>query len=187
MSDKADNFKLTKDQLLAANTYIPMAKKDAFVHRNAERCFDRLQITVGDEKVPPMYMENPTIKARYMMTALVLDYLKLPCRVEADDEDLMSEESYDEYAGEHIFMQLERFKKADATRDMCYDLLHDYFDLNKRFDTQIRGILAAKNDTVSRQQQMNAAVMADMPKMLEELEAMAQKRRQGEVKEHGGV
>ena len=167
------NFMLTKETLFHANTYLPIEEKTAFISKYAERCFDRLSITTGNDEMPPMYMENTALKSRYMMYALVVKYLG----VEQEAEDaLMSVEDYDKYAGSHIIMQIERFKKDKELCDICYDLLSDYFDLVKRFENQIRGLLAVQNDMVVRQQVLMQTTMQELPQVLEQLKGLQEKK-----------
>ena len=64
-----------------AEAYVPISKKAEFVHYCAERCFDKLNITAASgndtlSTMPPMWKENPELKARYMMGGLLKLYLK---------------------------------------------------------------------------------------------------------------
>lgn len=170
-------FKLTRDHLAAAKTYLPLAQKEAFCRKNSERCFDRLKITMdkGDE-LPPLWMENTALKKRYLMTALVRDYLGLACE---EEDDLMTEADYDRWAGAHIFMQLERLKKEKgAVCDTCYDLLSDYFELSKMFESQMKGRLNAMNDPVSRQQIVSDMAIKQLPKAMEIMRMLQEKGAQ---------
>ena len=168
-----DNFVLTADILKKAKTYLPIAEKMAFASEYAPRCFDRLQITNGEEQMPPMYMENTGLKSRYLMYALVIKYLRIDC-VETESDALLTEAEYDRFA--HILQQLDRFKRDKDVQNIAYDLVADYYDLDKRFNSQVRGLLEVQNDTVMRQQMISTEMVKQFPAMMEELKALVEKR-----------
>ena len=176
-----EQYVLTAEALLKARTYVPIREKTAFVNEIAPKCFDRLQITAGDqEPMPPMYMENAALKARYLMTALVKLYLRdASVWGEPDDEWLMTEEAYDRFAGSHIFAQIQRFKSDAALRNQSFDLLDDFRELERMLTAQMRGMLAAQNDAVLRQQLLNREAMGQLPEVLKSLRELqeAEKRK----------
>ena len=148
-------YKLTEEDLLKADTYVPTAKKMEFVKTVAERCFDKLDImaTEGDENkpLPSCYKVNTDRKGRYLMGALVKLYLKQDFVTEGDDEEyLMAVDEYDKYAGGHVFEMINRMKSNATTRDIAYNIMADYSELKYRLDSDIKGLLTAMNDSVSR-------------------------------------
>lgn len=168
-------FSLTGEMLLKAKTYLPLSEKAKFVQRNAERCFDRLSVAIGDkgEELPPMFMENPALKQRYLMGALVKGYLGLDFQGEDADSELMTEEEYDRYAGSHLLNQIKRMKAASPDlRDRAFDLLADFSDLEKRMGARMHGLLNVQNDAVYRQQIVTQTALAQLPELTRELEAM---------------
>lgn len=167
-----EKIEITKEMLAGANDYVPCAVKEAWVEENAAKCFDRLAVKVDDDPLPPMYMVNEGIKRRYLMAALATLYMKQ--EIEADERDpaLMSEACYDQWAGGHVFNQLDRMKKDGGMKDKCFDLLYDYKDLEKRFSAHIAGLLAVQNDTVVRQAQYFTASLQALPGLLEQLKAL---------------
>lgn len=70
-------IELTKELMLGARDYIPLAEKEAWVAENAPKCFDQLAITADDEAMPPMFMVNTGLKSRYLMAALVRLYFRV--------------------------------------------------------------------------------------------------------------
>lgn len=171
-----DSFILTKNMMLSARTYLPLAEKMTFVNENAPKCFDRLQISAGDDAMPPMYMENTALKSRYLMFALLVKYFHLLVNVETENEkpgELLAEEDFDYFAGGHIFSQIERFKSDAALRDRCFDLLNDYRDLERRMNAQISGLLAVQNDPVMRQSMLMRADMMVLPGLMDELKKLS--------------
>ena len=172
-------FILTTEQVEKARTYISLADKTAFCEENAQMCLDRLQIKVNDEEMPPMYKENVARKQRFLMTALCRLYLGVPFdTVVADGKEtaLATEDSFDWMGESHIYMQLERMKRDSAVKNKVYDLMNDYYQLDKMFSAEIRGLIEVQNDTVLRQQQLMSASMSELPRLLEQLkELQAQK------------
>lgn len=174
-----ESFVLTRDMLLSARTYLPLAEKTAFVNENAPKCFDRLQISAGDDAMPPMYMENTALKSRYLMYALAAKYFGFTPETEQENGEpsaLLTEEEYDYYAGGHIFSQIERFKSDAALRDRCFDLLNDYRDLERRMNAQITGLLTVQNDPVMRQSMLMRNDMMALPGLMEELKKLGEQK-----------
>ena len=166
-----EKYELTKKTIMEARTYLPLAEKMEFLS-NAQNCFDRLRITDGKEEMPPMWKENAGLKARYLMRVLLVNYLGISCEEESDY--LITEAEYDKYAGSHIIMQIERFKRdADKdARDTAYDLLSDYFHLEKSFQSEINALLGVQNDSIIRQQQMTKEAVALLPSIIEQLKEL---------------
>ena len=174
-----EKFELTKETLLRARTYVPLEEKMAFVDENASKCFDRLQISADNDAMPPMYMENTALKSRYLMYALAVKYLRLAVEsefVKDEPSALLTVNEYDRFAGAHVLNQIQRFKSDAETRDICFDLLTDYADFEKRFNAQIHGLLTVQNDAVMRQSMMMKADMAQMPALLGEIKKLGEKK-----------
>lgn len=180
---------ITENDLRNANTYVPLMKKVEFVDQCATACFDRLTITPDGSMgaaLPYMYKENSQIKSRFLMGALVKLYLSKDFVPAEGTEFLMSADDYDRYAGAHIFNQIERMKgKGVELRDIAFDLLHDFKDLEKRLNSEIYGLLQAQNDVVSRFQLLMtaqtspeafAAQRAELDALMKEFEALKQGR-----------
>lgn len=150
-----DFKKITEEMVQEANTYVPLMDKVAFVEYAAERCFDRLQVSMKDDvldlPMAPMYKENTQLKSRYLMGALLVLYLRQEYEPVEGDLWLMAADDYDRWAGGHPFNQLERIKaNAPALRDKLFELLADYRDLEKRLSVEIRSLLQVMNDPVVR-------------------------------------
>lgn len=174
--------KLTEQDVKKANTYVPLSAKIAFVEYAAERCFDRLNVTMNDGAgldlpMAPMYKENMALKSRYLMGALVKSYLGKDYEPVENDDWLMAQDDYDRWAGGHIFNQLERMKGCGGqVREIVFDLLADYRDLEKRLTVEVRGMLAVMNEPVNRiistmQSQTTPEAFARGKAKLEELTA----------------
>lgn len=151
----AHKIVIKEEDIENANTYVPALQKETFVKTACENCLCRVEIAVeGDNKnqipMPPFYKENPFMKARYMMGALVKFYLKKPYEP-MEDGVLMAADEYDRWAASHIFGQLDRMKmKNAAVRDKIFDLQADYRDLEKRLNNEVYSLLQVQNDVGSR-------------------------------------
>lgn len=171
-----DKITITKEMLADASDYIPNSAKEKWITETAPKCFDRLAISVDGDSMPEMYMVNTGLKARYLMTALVSMYLRHEYEADDTDASLMSEADYDKWAGAHIFCEIDRWKRDVELRDKCYDMLYDYHDLEKRFSSQIMGLLSVQNDDVMRQSRYMDAQMKQLPALIEELRKLQEKR-----------
>lgn len=141
---------ITKEMVESAKAYLPLADKEKFLQDFGRTCFDRLEMAgESGESLPPMYKENPMIKARLFMSALAGLYFGQ----EYDEEipGVMARAEYDLWAGSHVFGQLERLKKTEpGLKGKIFDILEDYADLQKRFNAEMFGYINALNDPVTR-------------------------------------
>lgn len=150
-----ENIKLTKENLLSMRDYVPLAEKMRFVAEAAAGCFDRMELKIsgGAESMPmpPMYRDNTSIKSRMLMGALVKLYLEAGFETEGENPWLMSVADYDRFCGSHIFNQIERMKaEGGEVRDKAFDVLSDWRDLEKRFNTEVYNMMQVMNEPVSR-------------------------------------
>ena len=183
-----DFKKITEKIVQEANTYVPLMDKVTFVKYAAERCFDRLNVSMKDDvldlPMAPMYKENVHLKSRYLMGALLVLYLRQEYEPVEGDMWLMAADDYDRWAGGHIFNQLERMKASGPElRDKVFELLADYRDLEKRLSAEIRSLLQVMNDPVVRimgtmQAQTTPTAFRkgqeELEKLMEELEKFQQ-------------
>ena len=174
-------IEITSEMMQAARDYVPLEEKEAWVSESAPNCFDRIAISVDDESMPEMYMVNTGKKSRYLMGALAKLYFGAEdIGADADNEWLMSVEKYDEWAGGHVFNQIERWKRDADFKFKAYDIMYDYKDLEKRMSTQISSLLAVQNDAVIRQARQSADMMRELPALLTELKAYEDMKGKGE-------
>nr|DAE06426.1 MAG TPA: hypothetical protein [Siphoviridae sp. ctb8j11] len=150
-----ENIKLTKEKLLSMRDYVPLAEKMRFVAEAAGGCFDRMELKIsgGAESMPmpPMYRDNTSIKSRMLMGAFVKLYLEAGFETEGENPWLMSVADYDRFCGSHIFNQIERMKaEGGEVRDKAFDVLSDWRDLEKRFNTEVYNMMQVMNEPVSR-------------------------------------
>ena len=169
---------LTPEDILRADTYIPLLKKEAFVQTAYVNCLDRVELAIqeGDSRVPvpPIYKDNVSKKSRYMMGALVGLYLKKPYDP-TEDAYLMAADDYDRWAGSHIFNQLERLKAVGGeVRERVFDILTDYRDFERRLNVEVYNMVQLQNDICTRLYAMilQQSTPEEMQKRMKELEAV---------------
>ncbi len=167
---------ITKEMMLDAQDYLALAEKEEWATSCAEKCLDRLSITVGDEQMPSMYAVNTGTKSRYLMAALVGLYLGEKYNADTADDALMDTEEYDKWARNHPLNQIERWKQDAEVKNKCFDLLADYKDLEKRLASHIGSLLTVQNDFVMRQSQYTASQMRELPALMEQLQALQKEK-----------
>lgn len=167
---------VTKQMILDARSYVPIAEKEAWIIDAASKCFDRLSISVDDEPMPEMYMVNTALKSRYLLTFLVSKYFGLEYEADPKDEALMSEAEYDSWASGHIFGEIDRWKKELDVRNKCYDLMYDFHNVEKWMTSQIMGELNVRNDFVLRQSQYMDNQVRQMPEIMEQFRSLQEAR-----------
>ena len=150
-------FKLTGEILEKAKDYAPLSVKEKIVNDCALLCYNVVNINVSEDNsaegaLPPMYAENSSLKARFLMGAFVKEYLGIDFEPCEGTEYLLAQDEYDRYAGGHIFNQIERLKTAEngKYRDKCFDILQDYKDLEKKFNTEVYNLTKIRNDICAR-------------------------------------
>ena len=163
---------ITREMLTAARDYVPLSEKEAWAAESAAKCFDRLEITAGGERLPAMYAVNSSRRSRYLMGALAGLYFGVSFDAEEGDPALMREDCYDAWAGGHVLNQLERWKRDPEARNKCFDLAADFKDLEKRFSAQLMNLLNVQNDPVARQNELTAAAVRELPGVLGEIRAL---------------
>ena len=125
-----------------------------FARYVSQRVFDSLKVTAennGESKVlPSLNKLNQGLRKRYLMGAFVKLYLQQEYIPVEGDEWLMAQDDYDNYAGSHIFNEMNRLKSNSIIRDKVFDILSDYKELTEIVDTEAEGMLNGLNDPVSR-------------------------------------
>lgn len=150
----ADEFRITKEIMQNATTYIPIALKELIASTLARGCVretgairpEDMEIEPDMFGLEPVYCESTLNKARSMMGILLAFYLKL----RSDDDSIMCDiDVYDQWAGAHVLNQIERYKAGDM-REKAFDLLSDYREMEKMLNSAIYSVLREMNDPVKR-------------------------------------
>ena len=141
---------LTKEQIKQARTYMPIDEKTALSKAIAELCIEEKPMASQNKashkilSLPYLRMENLKLKQVQMMWILLTKYLKM------EVASPFTEVEYDIYAGSHIMNQLERFKSDFELKNLIFDMMSDYKELEKLVNTEIYNIKCNNNDTVAR-------------------------------------
>lgn len=154
------------------NTYIDLQAKTEWVQLVSSRCLDEIDAStmfkLDKGILPPFYIENANRKSRYLLGFFLRLYLNWKWET-AEDEDvwLMPYEEYDKWMRGHIFAQIEKFKSDKDVKDICFNLLAEYKDAERRLNSEIYGLLQVLNDPTSRQ--IAAQIASTSPEAIEQL------------------
>lgn len=136
-------------------TYIPLAAKTEWVSLISDSCMDRVELSYMDEAMPSMYIENADRKSRFLLGFFLRLYFNWNWEHDEDekpeDEWLVPYDVYDKWMRGHLFAQIEKFKSDKDVKDICFNLLAEYKDVERRLNNEIYGKLQVKNDPVTRQ------------------------------------
>lgn len=144
-------FVLTKEMMLGAETYMPLAEKTANARAIAEACVRPMETAEQNKpadrliSLPMLCEEDYALKSILLLNALLGYYFDVDV-----DENMDPFEAYDFYAGGHILNQIERFKGDRETKDIAFDILEDFREFKKMVDTIIFNEKANANDPIGR-------------------------------------
>lgn len=150
-------FKVTKEMLKNAITYMPLSIKKDVSKQIAELCLVDIdtdeQNKIGESLIalPHLKGEDLALKSILMLNTLIGFYFDqdLP-DTDENGEELDSFKKYDEYAGGHLLNQIERFKSDPEVKDIVFDLMSDYKEFKKMVDTELYNMKANANDPIPR-------------------------------------
>ena len=144
-------FKVTKELLKNAITYMPLRSKIGVAKQIADLCLEDIdtdeQNKIGESLIalPHLKGEDLALKNMLLLNTLIGYYF---------DQDMPEDkdpyERYDEYAGGHLLNQIERFKSDPEVKDIVFDLLSDYKEFKKIVDTELYNRKANCNDLIPR-------------------------------------
>lgn len=165
-------YTITAEDLASkVNTYIELAAKTEWVSLVSDKCMDKVELSFMDEAMPTMYMENADRKSRFLLGFFLRLYLNWNWEHEdkedQSDEWLVPYDVYDKWMRGHIFAQIEKFKSDKDVKDICFNLLAEYKDVERRLNNEIYGKLQIKNDPVARQ--IMQQQMSMTPEAIEQL------------------
>lgn len=185
------DFKVTKQMLEEASDYLPLEVKTVLARRQAETCVQRAkeQTAVKTDAgqylpLPPRYFCDEMGRSVLEMSVFTALYLHVENANENGDID-MTVDTYNRYAGAHIFGQLTEMKSGAFGRDnpklkaKIIHMLADFNDYQRRLTSEIRTLMTLYNDPVDRFLAMNAAMttpesmrglMEDLKSAMEEAE-----------------
>lgn len=164
-----ETYIITEEQMANVSTYVPLRAKTEWVQVVAPYCIDKVEVTAsqGDEDIPmpPMYKENTERKSQFLMGVFVRLYLHgswemdEPDRKDEVNDDVTRDyrtwlipiDEYDKWAGGHIWGQIDRYKADKDLKSICFNLINDYKDLERRLNAEIYDTIRIMNDPATRQ------------------------------------
>lgn len=148
------HIEITKEMIQNANDYIPLIEKQALTEKLAQRCIARVNVGFtldGDQTshtMPERYQEMRHMTAMFQMGVFAKLYLKQ--EFFGDDDLQMAANVYDDWAGSHVFNQLERLKTDKDVKDKVFNILYDYKEFQWAMRREIETLIGHNNDTVLR-------------------------------------
>mgnify|MGYP006988863126 CR=1 FL=1 len=196
--EKQMDFVVTKEILAAASDYVPLAQKTALAKEQAEIIVQRAKETTGVKTdggailpLPPRYFADE--QARSVLEMSIFATLYLHTEEMQDGNIVMDTETYDRYAGSHVFGQLavlrgEIGKTDPALKAKIINMVSDFNDYQKRLTAEIRALMTLYNDPVDRFLAMNAALSTPegMEGLLSELKEAAEEVEKYKTAEKDG-
>lgn len=181
-------FVVTSEMLKNAEDYVPLIKKTMLAKQQAEMIVQRSAEQTGirgDDgnilPLPPRYFADEAVRSVMEMSIFCALYLK--CEPVSEDGNIeMTIDTYDKYAGSHIFGQITAMKGSKEAKDdpelraKIINILTDFNDYQRRLTAEIRALMTMYNDPVDRFIAMNAAMTTPetMQGLLEELKDAAE-------------
>lgn len=150
-------FKLTKEHMLKAITYMPLSYKVTVAKQIANICLEDIdtdeQNKIGESLIALPHLKGEDLaKKSMLLTNTLLGYyfdLDLP-QTNADGTEVDPYERYDYYCGAHLLNQIERFKSDPDVKDIAFDLISDYKEFKKIVDTELYNAKSNANDPIPR-------------------------------------
>lgn len=144
-------FTLTKEAMLKAETYMPIADKIALAKRISTACVQPVKAAKQNKpadnliSLPMMQEEDCALKNILLLNTLLGYYFDIEITEGEDPYTL-----YDYYSGGHLLNQIERFKGDRETKDIAFDILDDFREFKKMVDTMIFNEKTNANDPLGR-------------------------------------
>ena len=170
-----------EDLKTKVTTYIDLQAKHEWVRLVSVKCLDQINASamfqLDDGSLPPFYTENADRKSRYLLGFFLRLYMNWKWEVaEDEDEWLLPYEEYDKWMRGHIFAQIEKYKSDKDAKDICFNLLAEYKDVERRLNSELYGLLQTLNDPTSRQ--ITAQITSVTPEAIEQLFSGMEKARE---------
>lgn len=146
---------ITGEMIDKAESYLPLARKLAIIEVITPLCISTVRLVdeKGEASVPNRAEEDVLYSRRAAMGVFLRHYLNY--EFEGWEEDIaLPLNLYDQWAGSHVFNQLERLKSVAAVRDKVFDILADYKEFVKLLNNAIYTRINHQNDAVLRFNQM---------------------------------
>lgn len=147
-------FKITREQIKKAKTYMPIEEKIVYSTSIANQCLKDYK--TAEQNLPgEQFLALPNLKGEDLaLKTILLQNLLLGFYFDIELKELDSPEKiyeqYDYYAGGSLLNQIERFKSDCELKDKVFDLIYDYKEFKKMVDIEIYNLKALNNDGIAR-------------------------------------
>lgn len=184
---------ITAQDIEQANSFLAIEVKASLSQTIAELAIEKVEMkTDANEALPPMWKERRGTKELMLMGIFCRAYLnkdfkcnQIPVRdaktgelIDTDCDYFMTSEAYNEWAGSHIFNQLDKLKKDKSIADKVYDILDDFYAFRNMVNGEIRDIVEEKNDVVGRLSSFMKAAMLEAVQSANLLKKSASKSKE---------
>lgn len=157
-------IEITEKMLANADTYLSLSVKEGIVKWAALACVEDSGKSSESGNLRPLLIERYGVKQQYLMGVLAQMYLHIDYekqRFEMEEggkktvgalDCCMSEACFDEWAGSHVYSQINRFirKKTSDISDRAYEMMNDFKTFSIMLDKAIQDLLNRRNDPVDR-------------------------------------
>ena len=186
---------ITEQDILNANSSIPLTLKFAVARYIAEFSTDKKQITVKENGVdsialPDMWQRNTMRETQFKTGAFVKEYMGKDVDFVKGTDDvsipyLMAADEVDAWS--NFETQLDRLKRSKnkEVADKCFDILNDYHAFCRMVSIEIEQELQIKNDIVGRfawlaKSLINSSTPEELKKSIEDLNELQEQLEQKE-------
>jgi hypothetical protein len=149
-----EKITITKEMLEQANDHIGLMERAKLCEEIAPKCIAKVQMVFtpeGSEEripVPDRWQEARHMTAMYTMGVFATHYLNIEYYGDTDLQ--MAANVYDDWAGSHVFNQMERMKGDKDVKDKVFNILSDFKDFQWDLRREIETLLGHQNDVVAR-------------------------------------
>lgn len=175
---------INEEDILNANTSIPLVLKYTLAKYISEFCCEKKQITIRESgmdsiALPDLAQRNTLMEQQYKIGVFVKEYMRnhfdpvkdaggndIPYMMSADDADRWSD----------FETQIDRLKRSKnkEVADKCYEILNDYHAFCRIVSIEIEQELEIRNDPVGRfawlcKSLINTFTMEDFNRIVGEL------------------
>lgn len=145
-------FKVSREMLEAAETYMPLEDKVYYARDIASRCLSPAKTSeenrAGEELLafPNLYREDIFLKQMLLQNILLGFYLNVDVSACGKEGFAM----YDFFAASNIQGSIQRWKTDAELREKCFALLDDFREFERMVNAEIKEQKAVHNDPLAR-------------------------------------
>ena len=154
-------FKITREMVQNAKTYMPIGIKEGLAQQIAEQSITEIEprktntpavnAIRGIFTLPPLLGENVKLKKILLLSTLLSYYFGIDITKSAGkDETLNGNAAYDAFNSGNVLKQIEQYKHDSELKGIAGLILNDFKEFRKMTDAEIHNLRAANNDPLFR-------------------------------------